>query len=172
MPQIRVVTYHRYPSNRCYPSADSPVPATIEGLLSEQASRGLMPGVTRYVALAHRHGAQFRVDELNTVACEGKRGVTDTFASALWAVDALFALARDGVDGVNVHTFPGAGYSLFLVTHSGGRWQAFVHPEYYGLLLFARAAPPARGCCRSASPEEAESERGPPETAAGLSAWC
>jgi hypothetical protein len=142
LPQLRVVTFHRYPSSRCYPSADSPVPDTIAGLLSAQASRGLMRGSTRYVELAHRHRASFRIDELNTVACEGKRGVTDTFASALWAVDTLFALARDGVDGVNIHTFPGSAYSLFLVTHPSGRWQAFVHPEYYGLLLFARAAPP------------------------------
>jgi hypothetical protein len=142
VPRMRVVTFHRYPSSRCHPSPDSPVPATIAGLLSPRASRGLMQGSSRYVALAHRRGAPFRVDELNTVACEGKRGVTDTFASALWAIDALFALARDGVDGVNIHTFPGAGYSLFLLTQTGGQWRAFVHPEYYGLLLFARAAPP------------------------------
>ncbi len=141
-PGLGVVTLHRYPSNRCYPSSDSPVPATIGGLLSETASRGLMEGMAPYIALAHKHGAQFRVDELNTIACAGKLGVSNSFASALWAVDTLFSLARNGVDGVNVHTFPRAAYSLFLITHPGGHWQALVHPEYYGLLLFARAAPP------------------------------
>jgi hypothetical protein len=42
---------------------------------------------------------------------------------------------------VNIHTFPGAGYELFNISRSGGGWQAAVAPEYYGLMLFARAAP-------------------------------
>ena len=40
-----------------------------------------------------------------------------------------------------MHTFPGAPYAPFDVSHAGGAWSAVVHPEYYGLLLFARAAP-------------------------------
>ncbi len=31
---------------------------------------------------------------MNSVACGGKAGVSDTFASALWALDALVAVAR------------------------------------------------------------------------------
>jgi hypothetical protein len=54
----------------------------------------------------------------------------------------MFGLARVGVDGVNLHTFPGAGYELFRISHHGSRWTAKVSPEYYGLLLFGRAAPP------------------------------
>ncbi len=142
VPGVAVVTFHRYPANRCYRSTDSPQPATIAGLLSRAASRGLMRGAGTEIALAHRRGAAFRVDELNTVACEGQRGVSDTFASALWAIDALFSIARAGADGVNVHTFPGSRYSLFQFGRVAGRWQALVHPEYYGLLLFARAVTP------------------------------
>jgi hypothetical protein len=50
-------------------------------------------------------------------------------------------MVRVGIHGVNIHTFPGAGYELFRITHSSGRWQAVVSPEYYGLMLFAHAAP-------------------------------
>jgi hypothetical protein len=101
-----------------------------------------MPEAGPYVVLTHRAGLVFRVDETNSVACGGKRGVSDTFASALWAVDALFSFARAGVDGVNIHVFPGAHYSLFQFGRAGENWTALVHREYYGLLLFARAAPP------------------------------
>ncbi len=76
------------------------------------------------------------------MSCSGKVGVSDTFASALWAVDTLFEVARDGIDGVNVHTFPGAPYAPFDVLNTGTTWWATVHPEYYGLLMFARAASP------------------------------
>ena len=54
----------------------------------------------------------------------------------------MFAFARSGADGVNIHTFPGARYGLFTFRRAGAGWSAFVHPEYYGLLMFARAAPP------------------------------
>jgi hypothetical protein len=78
-----------------------------------------------------------RIDELNTVSCGADGAVSQTFASALWALDALFELDRVGVDGVQIHTFPGAGYELFAT--SGGH--AAASPEYYGLLAFAAAAP-------------------------------
>ena len=80
-------------------------------------------------------------DQLGFV--RGRQGVTDTFASALWALDTLFDMASVGVDGVNVHMLPGSNYELFTVSQTAsGTWQAFVHPEYYGLLMFAQAFPP------------------------------
>lgn len=141
-PTLRVVTFHRYPLNRCFTVPGSPDYPTLANLLSPLASRGLTQGLAPYVATAHEHGAAFRIDELNTVACGGKSGVSNTFASALWALDALFASARTGADGVNIHTFPGARYGLFTFRRAGGEWYASVRPEYYGLLMFAQAAPP------------------------------
>ena len=51
-------------------------------------------------------------------------------------------MASVGVDGVNFHTLPHAGYELFTFRHVNGTWEAFVHPEYYGLQMFAQAFPP------------------------------
>ena len=83
------------------------------------------------------------------MACGGKRGVSDTFASALWALDSLFEFARIGVSGVNFHMFPGASYILFSFRRPNGRWVATVQPEYYGLLLFAEATPPGSRLLRA-----------------------
>jgi hypothetical protein len=141
-PTLRVVTFHRYPLNRCFTVPGSPDYPTLANLLSPLASRGLTQGLAPYVATAHEHRAAFRIDELNSVACGGKSGVSNTFASALWALDALFASARTGADGVNIHTFPGAAYGLFTFRRVGSEWSASVRPEYYGLLMFAQAAPP------------------------------
>jgi hypothetical protein len=121
------------PGNPHYPS--------IPNLLAPVSSRGLLTGAAGAIALAHRHGATFRVDELNSVACKGQRGVSDTFASALWVMDTLFSMARSGVDGVNIHTLPEAAYRLFTFTDTDGHWTANVKPEYYGLLMFDQAAP-------------------------------
>jgi hypothetical protein len=54
----------------------------------------------------------------------------------------LFEMARVGVDGVNIHSYPGAIYELFSFTRAHGRWRGTVAPEYYGMLMFAQAAPP------------------------------
>jgi hypothetical protein len=141
-PSVRVVTFHRYPLRRCNQSADSPLNGSIPNLLSSFSSTGLARPLARYASIAHSHGQSFRIDELNSVSCHGKPGVSDSFASALWVLATLFDFARDGVDGVNIHTFPGAAYQLFSFDRVGGRWSATVEPEYYGLQLFAEAAPP------------------------------
>ena len=95
-----------------------------------------------FIAVAHRHNLAFRVAEMNSASCQGEKGVSDTFASALWALDTMFQFAKVGVDGVNFHMLPGSDYELFTTSHnSTGAWQAFVHPEYYGLLMFAQAFP-------------------------------
>lgn len=155
-PRLRVVTLHRYPLNRCFTKPGSPNYPTVANMLRSSSSRGLVSGITPYVRIAHRRGDMFRIDEMNSVACGGKAGVSDTFASALWALDTLFAVARSGADGVNVHTFPGARYGLFTFHRTGTRWSAFVRPEYYGLLMFAQAAPPGSrllSVTRTGSPE-------------------
>jgi hypothetical protein len=141
-PGLGLVTVHRYPLRGCHVATTSPAYPTVPNLLSDYAQSGLAQGVAPYVAAAHAQGLQFRVDEMNSVACAGSHGVSDTFASALWILDTLFEMDNVGVDGVNVHTLPGARYELFSFTHTGASWQADVHPEYYGMLMFAQAAPP------------------------------
>jgi hypothetical protein len=141
-PGLKVVTYHRYPLIRCYTTPGNPRYPSIPDLLAPASSRGLLNGAASEIAYAHSHGATFRVDELNSVACKGMPGVSDTFASALWVMDTLFSMARSGVDGVNIHTLPEAYYRLFTFTDSGGHWTANVKPEYYGLVMFNQAAPP------------------------------
>jgi hypothetical protein len=141
-PHLGLVTLHRYPLQVCLTPRTSARYPTIARLLSAATSTDLGASFEPYVALAHAHGLSLRVDELNTVSCGADPSVSRSFASALWAVNTLFGLASAGVSGVNVHTFPGAGYELFRITETGGRWQAAVAPEYYGMLMFARAAPP------------------------------
>jgi len=141
-PRVRVVTLHRYPLQLCYVHPSEPNFPTIGNLLSAYASRTLAGSVASEVALSHARGVAVRIDEMNTISCGSSPGVAKSFASALWALDASFQMARVGVDGINIHSYPGATYELFTVTRVHGGWRVFVEPEYYGLLLFAQAAPP------------------------------
>jgi len=141
-PAVQLVTFHRYPLRGCVTNLTDPFYASIAKLLDDQSSAGLAQQVAPYTTIAHAHGAQFRLDELNSAACSGRFGVSNTFASALWVLDTLFNMAAVGVDGVNIHTLPGAPYEPFTFTHHDHTWSAFVHPIYYGMTMFAQAFPP------------------------------
>ena len=123
------------------PAASSKYPS-VAHILAPQASRGLADSVARLAGVAHSHHAVLRIDEMNSVSCGGAPGVSNAFASSLWALDAVFQMARVGVDGVNIHTYPKAPYELFTFTRANGVWSGSVAPEYYGLEMFAQAAPP------------------------------
>jgi len=140
---VRTVTVHRYPLHNSTTDPTNPTYPSIANLLADTASSGIAQEVAPYAAIAHSGGLTFRVDEMNSVSGGGKTGVSDTFASALWVLDTLFNMASVGVDGVNIHTLPNAGYQLFNFSQTGNAWQALVHPEYYGMLMFAQAFPPS-----------------------------
>jgi hypothetical protein len=81
-------------------------------------------------------GLRFRMAETNSCYQGGKPGVSDTFASALWAADLMYELAAAGAIGVNFH---GGGYGWYTPV-AGTRANGFAaRPIYYGMLLFAVA---------------------------------
>jgi hypothetical protein len=134
---VTVATLHRYPLKRCR----STTYHTAAELLSERSSIGLATSVAPYVRLAAHLGDAVRIDEMNSISCGGQPGLSDTFASALWSLDALFAMARIGVAGVNIHTRPNGVNQPFAVAQVDGSWTARVYPIYYGMLMFAEATP-------------------------------
>jgi hypothetical protein len=141
-PRARIGTVHLYPLHRCYVNQHGPLGPSVRNLLSPASSGGLAATVAPLVAPIHARGGSLRVAETNSVSCGGAPGVSDTFASALWSLDYLFHLAREGVDGVNFHTFVHAYYRPFYFIRRRGQWRGDVAPLYYGLLAFTRAAPP------------------------------
>lgn len=136
-PRVRVATIHRYPLKQCTPTPK----ATISELLSPGSTSGLAAGLTSMVHAAHAHGVPFQLDETNSVSCGGEPGVSNTFASSLWALDEMFQLVNVGVNGVDVHSKLGTPNALWVFTQKGNTWTATVNPDYYGLLAFAQAAP-------------------------------
>jgi len=127
------LTVHRYPFSSCWAS-DSPMYPRLSSLLSERASAGLAGGLRGAIAFARRARMSLRVSELNSVSCGGRPGVSDSFATALWAPDVLFELIRAGVDGVNWHIRPQMINAPFEL--AAGAIDPL--PELYGLALFAQ----------------------------------
>lgn len=129
---IKLATYHAYPLGACGRSRHDPDYASIHNLLRDSnAGSHILPFI-KVAARAHR---PFRLTETGSASCGGKRGVSDTFAAALWGSDWLFGWTFFGMEGVDFHT--SGSYSPFDFALVGGQWRAYVRPLYYGLLLYA-----------------------------------
>jgi hypothetical protein len=131
------VTIHRYPSSSCWPRT-SPYYPTINMMLGGGAAAGLANTVAKAVSLAHSHHQALRLTEVNSISCGGNEGVADTFATALWAPDALLNMVKVGVDSVNWHIQPDLPNSPFHPTSRG----LVALPEMYGLSLFGQMMKP------------------------------
>jgi hypothetical protein len=142
LPRVAFLTVHRYPLSHCGVSPSSASDPTVANLLSPAATTGLAAPLAAPAAALHAEGVNLRVDELNSASCEGAPGVSNTFASALWVLETLDALAAAGIDGVNVHTLPGAAYAPFSFHEHAGHWTGSVAPLYYGMLAFTAGFPP------------------------------
>jgi Glycosyl hydrolase family 79 C-terminal beta domain len=149
-PRLKAVTYHRYPLSACsWSTPGSSTDPTITNLLADKSAQGLAQAMAPFVTQTSGYGKPLRITEINSVSCGGKVGVSNSFASALWATDVMFSLAQVGVRGVNFHSATGAAYTPFRFSNqnirTGNTWgwgpvfTATVNPLYYGILLFNQA---------------------------------
>ncbi len=77
-------------------------------------------------------GVPYRMDEGNSCWNGGQEGVSDTLASALWAVDVMLDFASGGCAGVNLH----GGGNGFYTPIAGSLAEGFTRrPEYLGMKL-------------------------------------
>lgn len=136
-PGLAAITVHRYPYSSCA-APGQPTYPTIERLLSNQATIGMAASVRTAHQLASRAGLPLRVTELNSVTCGGTLGVSNTFATSLWAPNALFALAKAGVASADIHVRADATNAAFTIDHHG----LTAHPLLYGMILFKRTLGP------------------------------
>jgi hypothetical protein len=115
---------------------------TIPEVLASSASYGFVAGLTPYVKTAHAVGKGIRVDEMNAITCGGTRGVSDSFATALWMTNTLFGMDKLGVEGLNMNDPAGTINAVLNPVLSHGRITFQVQPEYYAMIMFEQAAPP------------------------------
>lgn len=127
--QAAFLTHHYYAEG---PPSDPAM--TIARLLDPDNKRldDLLRGIAEGRAASD---LPLRMAEGNSCYGGGKRGVSDTFASALWGADLMYQLAAAGADGVNYH---GGGYGWYTPV-AGTMGKGFMaRPLYHGMLLFAQ----------------------------------
>jgi hypothetical protein len=143
--KMSLLTVHTY---------SAPATATIAELLSPKIYASQLAAVAPHLATARSAGLPIRIDETNSAAGGGVDGVSDRYASALWALDYSLQMGREGFDGLNFHGGLGVcGAPLYngrfqrytpicAATEEDARAKRYVAaPEYYGLYLASRMGP-------------------------------
>lgn len=112
---------------------------TIARLLSASTQQREETSLSRYMSIARQSETPFRLDETNNVSCGGVTGISNTFASALWALGYLPRVMAAGVIGVNFHANEAkcGGYAPFCATRPEDLAAGILYaqPEWYALLL-------------------------------------
>lgn len=98
-----------------------------------------------FVSTILSNGLPYRLEEANSFYDGGALDVSDTFASALWALDYQWWWAEHGASGINFHTGDKVAardmnkpcrYAVFWTTPDGNN----IHPIGYALKMFSLAA--------------------------------
>jgi hypothetical protein len=129
-----LLTGHHYPLG-CHQK----VAPSISRLLSPRTRRRELRSIQLYMRVARGAAIPFRLDEANSVSCGGTPGISDTFASSLWALDYTLQTMAAGMAGINFHAHPAncTGYSPVCATTPAELSAGTLHaqPEWYALLL-------------------------------------
>lgn len=136
-PRLDAVSVHEYPYTACARPGAAAYP-TVGKLLSSQTTTRMANAVTPAVRLARRSALPVRVSEFNSVTCGGVSGVSNSFATALWAPSALFAFIRAGVSSADLHVRAYSINAPFGFDRAG----VVPRPLLYGLILFTRMLHP------------------------------
>ena len=92
-------------------------------------------------------GIPYRIDEINSCYHGGAKGVSDTYAATLWALDCTHWWVRERILGLNYHTdesiapdgrFVGPNYAAFLHAPDGKDFE--MRPPSYGFLGFTQGS--------------------------------
>jgi hypothetical protein len=97
-PRVTTITHHHYFGG---PATNPEV--NIPNLLKPATMAKVQKTADTATAAAKKVGARVRMTEGNTCYRGGKPGVSDVFASALWAADYSLLLASNNYSGINLH---------------------------------------------------------------------
>ncbi len=129
-----LLTGHHYPLG----CAQKP-PPTIESLLSVVTRGRESASLGTYMKVSRNQHVPLRIDEAGSVSCGGVPGISNTFASALWATGYITQVMASGAVGINLQGNPGncAGYTPLCAPDPPALAKGVLRaqPDWYAMLL-------------------------------------
>jgi hypothetical protein len=126
------ITHHYYPLGCGHGMNPAQLAVTA---LSPAQTRAEDTTFTQAATVARNNHAQLWIDETNTVGCGGASGFSDSYTTALWAVDYILSGAEHGVSGMNFHGGLSTSCTRYTPLCQTGRNEYAAMPVYYGMLF-------------------------------------
>ncbi|KAI0830341.1 glycoside hydrolase superfamily [Trametes gibbosa] len=146
---LSVIAMEHYPDQNCaaeFPDGTfGPIkdPQTVfPNYLTHASGQNLVKPYLNTASIAQQMGKEFMMFETNTASCGGFPGVSDSFASALWAVDYGLQMAYSNFTGALLHVGgQNVSYNPFTPppTNLSVYDQWTVGPVFYSTLFMAEA---------------------------------
>ncbi len=123
-------SHHYYTTVRTTTGTDAP---SIPFILSSQVAQTLAERIAQWQQ--DSGSVPVEITEANSISGGGTSGISDVFASALWATDLLLQAAASDIKSIDFQSASKASYNA--IDDNGTP-----RPLYYGLLFFHKICPP------------------------------
>ncbi|EJD36488.1 hypothetical protein AURDEDRAFT_140062 [Auricularia subglabra TFB-10046 SS5] len=139
--QLNSLIIEHYPLDNCDPSAHDPQ-QVLNSYMIHSFAQAFSGQYSAIAATANAAGKPVILLETNTASCNGFRGLSDSFAAALWATDLALNLASVNFTHMMLHLGGQAAYYNPFVPpphNASAPFMWTVGPPMYAILLVAEA---------------------------------
>jgi len=131
---ILLICGHFYPGTRTGNGINADIDFLLDPSRLSTGSNNYPLYYSQFPATAVSDGEIFRLEETNSIASQGEAGVSNAYASTLWALDYMHWWAMKNSQGLNFHTGATSVYDPIMPTALSSTYTA--EPVAYGIKAF------------------------------------
>jgi hypothetical protein len=137
-PSILLICGHYYPGARTGNGANADIDFLLDPSRLSSGSNNYELYYSQFPSTAVSNSEIFRLEETNSLASQGEAGVSNVYASALWALDYMHWWSTRNAQGLNFHTGATSVYDPIMPTTVSSTYTA--EPIAYGIKAFGLGA--------------------------------
>jgi hypothetical protein len=131
---ILLICGHYYPGARTGGGATADINFLLDPSRISTGSNNYAFYFSQFPSTAIANGEIYRLEETNSIALQGELGVTNVYASSLWALDYMHFWATQNTRGLNFHTGATSVYDPIMPSTLSATYTA--EPVAYGIKAF------------------------------------
>jgi len=131
---ILLICGHYYPGARTGGGATADINFLLDPSRISTGSNNYQLYYSQFPSTAVANSEVFRIEETNSLASQGETGVSNVYASTLWALDYMHFWATRNAQGLNFHTGATSVYDPIMPTTLSSSYTA--EPVAYGIKAF------------------------------------
>lgn len=132
---ILLICGHYYPGTRTGSGTTADINFLLDPSRISTGSNNYGLYFSQFPSTAISNSEIYRIEETNSIASQGESGVSNVYASTLWALDYMHFWATKNAQGLNFHTGATSVYDPIMPTVLSSTYTA--EPVAYGIKAFS-----------------------------------